>query len=221
MARTIPTLTVAAVLIATTAFAQTPAPAPTPAASAAPDNAWSFFASAYTYIVPNGDSYVQPTLTADKGRLHLEARYNYESQKTGSAWVGVNFSGGDHVEWELTPIAGVVFGDLDGFAPGYKGSISWRNLSLYSESEYVIDSASTSDSFLYNWSELTYSPTEAFRFGLVVQRTRAYQTARDVQRGLIAGYVYKQAEFTLCVFNPDDDKPTVAFSVGWRPPMIR
>jgi hypothetical protein len=45
---------------------------------------------------------------------------------------------------------------------------------------------------------------EDFRFGLVVQRTRAYQTARDVQRGLIVGYSYKQADFTLCLFNPDE-----------------
>ena len=212
----IATLTAAAVLVATTVRAQTPVPAPTGSAPPAADRAWSIFASAYTYIVPNGDSYVQPTVTADRGRLHLEGRYNYESQHTGSAWVGVNFAGGDRVEWELTPIFGAVFGEIDGVAPGYKGSVSWRKLSLYSESEYVIDAANTSDSFLYNWSELTYEATEAWRFGLVVQRTRAYQTDRDVQRGLIAGYIYKQAEFTLCVFNPDEDKPTVAFSVGWR-----
>ena len=216
MVSRIATLTAAAVLIATTVRAQTPAPAPAATAPPETERAWSFFASAYTYIVPDGDSYVQPTVTADRGRLHLEGRYNYESQRTGSAWVGVNFSGGEHVEWELTPIFGAVFGEIDGVAPGYKGSISWRKLSLYSESEYVIDAANSSDSFLYNWSEFTYAPTDAFRFGLVVQRTRAYQTDRDVQRGFIAGYVYKRAEFTLCVFNPDDDKPTVAFSGGWR-----
>jgi hypothetical protein len=113
-------------------------------------------------------------------------------------------------------MVGGVFGDLDGNAPGYKGSVTWQNVSLYSESEYLIDLASTSDSFLYNWSELTYAFTDAVRAGLVVQRTRAYQTDRDVQRGLIAGYTYRRAEFTFCLFNPDDDKPTSAFSVGFR-----
>ena len=186
------------------------------AQTAPPERAWSFFASAYTYIVPDDSNYVQPTVTADRGRLHLESRYNYEAHKTGSAWFGINFSGGETIEWELTPIIGGVFGDVDGVAPGYKGSISWRRLGLYSESEYVIDTADTSESFLYNWSELTYSITDSLRAGLVVQRTRTYQSDRDVQRGLLIGYSYRRAEFSLCLFNPDDDKPTTAFSAGFR-----
>jgi hypothetical protein len=193
-----------------------PASAQTPPATAPHAASWSFFASAYTYIIPETSNYAQPTFTADRNHLHLEARYNYEAQKTGSAWVGWNFSGGDTVEWEVTPIVGGVFGDVDGVAPGYKGSIAWRKLSLYSESEYVIDTANTSNSFLYNWSELTYGLTESLRAGLVVQRTRAYQTDRDVQRGLIVGYAWRRAEFTFCVFNPDENKPTSAFSVGFR-----
>jgi hypothetical protein len=129
---------------------------------------------------------------------------------------GYNFSGGETVEWELSPIVGAVFGETDGVAPGYKGSLNWSKLGIYSESEYVVDTGDTSNSFLYNWSEFTVSPREALRFGLVVQRTRAYQTDRDVQRGLIVGYSYRRAELTACVFNPDEDKPTFAFSVGSR-----
>ena len=202
-----PIITAAIVVVfAGSASAQTP-----PA-----EKAWSFYASGYTYIIPESANYVQPTFTADRNRIHLEARYNYEGQKTGSVWFGLNFSGGDVVEWELTPIIGGVFGEVDGVAPGYKGSISWRRISLYSESEFVIDTSEASDSFFYNWSELTYAITESFRAGLVVQRTRAYQTDRDVQRGLIVGYSYRRAEFSFCLFNPDDDKPTSAFSIGFR-----
>ena len=80
---------------------------------------------------------------------------------------------------------GAVFGETDGVAPGYKGSLDWRRLGLYSESEYVVDTGDTSNSFLYNWSEFTVSPTDALRVGLVVQRTRAYRTDRDVQRGAV------------------------------------
>src|SRR5262245_1637180 len=125
-----------------TAFA-VPASAQTPAPPA--DKAWTFFASAYTYIIPEASNYVQPTFTADRGRIHLEARYNYEAQKTGSVWFGLNFSGGNTVEWELTPIVGAVFGEVDGVAPGYKGSISWRKRYLYSESELVIHTADTAE----------------------------------------------------------------------------
>ncbi|HWT79462.1 MAG TPA: hypothetical protein VN648_11745, partial [Candidatus Methylomirabilis sp.] len=45
---------------------------------------WSFSASAYTYFVPDSRDYVQPTVTADRRWLHLEARYNYENLETAS-----------------------------------------------------------------------------------------------------------------------------------------
>src|SRR6185436_20186574 len=84
-----------------------------PAATDEPDdNAWSFSASAYTYLVPDSGNYAQPTFTAARGWLHLEARYNYEALDTGSAWVGYNFGGGDTLAWELTPMVGGVFGDI-------------------------------------------------------------------------------------------------------------
>jgi hypothetical protein len=46
---------------------------------------------------------------------------------------GYNFSGGETVTWELTPMVGGVFGDTTGVAPGYKGSLSWKKLEFYSE----------------------------------------------------------------------------------------
>src|SRR4051812_47624056 len=72
-------------------------------------NHWSSSISLYTYVVPEDHNYVQPTITADYGWLHLEARYNYESRDTGSAWLGYNFSGGDALAWEFTPMLGGVF----------------------------------------------------------------------------------------------------------------
>ena len=176
-------------------------------------NRWSFSASAYTYFVYGEQDYVQPTLTADHGWLHLEARYNYEALDTSSAWVGYNFSGGGKLAWELTPMMGGVFGDIDGIAPGYKGSLSWWKLELYSEGEYVYDTNVRSDSFFYNWSELTLSPVDWFRFGMVTQRTRAYQSDVEIQRGFLVGLAYKKTSLTTYVFNPDESHPTVVLAV--------
>jgi len=176
--------------------------------------AWSFSASAYTYVVPDSREYVQPTFTADRDWLHLEARYNYEDLETGSAWVGYNFGGGEKLAWELTPMLGGVFGETTGFAPGYKGSLSWWKLELYSEGEYVIDPGDSSGSFFYNWSELTLAPVDWFRFGLVTQRTRAYEADREVQRGLLAGFSYKSVSLTAHVFNLDESEPTVVVAVS-------
>ena len=109
---------------------------------------------------------------------------------------------------------GGVFGDTTGIAPGYKGSLSWWKLELYSEGEYVFDTRSSSDSFFYNWSELALSPVEWFRFGLVTQRTRVYQTDRDIQRGVLAGFSFKALSLTGYALNPDEGDPTLVLAVG-------
>jgi hypothetical protein len=111
-------------------------------------------------------------------------------------------------------MVGAVFGDLTGVAPGYKGSVSWWKLELYSEGEYVFDPGNSSNNFFYNWSELSLRPIEWFRVGMVTQRTRAYQTDREVQRGLLVGFTYKRLDFTTYVFNPDDHKPTWVLALG-------
>jgi hypothetical protein len=182
-----------------------------------PKEQWTFSASVYAYFPPETDAYLQPTLAADREWLHLEARYNYEALETGSAWFGYNFSGGDKLAWEFAPMLGGVFGKLSGVAPGYHGSLRWRRLELYSEGEYVIDTADSSASYFYNWSELTFSLLDRFWVGVVMQHTHVYQSDREIQRGLLAGFSYKRADFSGYVFNPDDSTPTVliALRLSW------
>jgi len=180
-----------------------------------PDKRWSFSAAASIYVLPDME-YVQPTIIANRNWLHLEARYNYESLDTGSAWFGVNFAGGKTVEWEFIPLLGGVFGDTTGVAPGFKGSLAWWKLEFYTENEYVADTSNHSDSFFYDWSELSVTPAERLRFGLVTQRTRAYASDRDVQRGLLAGVSFKRMNFTSYFFNPDTDKPSFVFAAEFK-----
>ena len=194
--------------------ASTAATTPPAAANQSDDTAWSFSASAYTYVVPDSGNYVQPTFSTDRGWLHLEARYNYEALETGSVWVGYNFSGGETLEWEFRPMLGGVFGDITGIAPGYEGSLSWRRLELYSEGEAVFDTGNSSDSFFYNWSEVTFALADWFRFGLVTQRTRVYRSDREIQRGALVGFTYKKVDVSAYVFNPDDGTPTLVVAVG-------
>jgi hypothetical protein len=184
-------------------------------AEAEPERTWSFSIAAYTYIVPDSREYVQPTVTADRDWLHLEARYNYEDLDTGSAWIGYNLGGGDELTWEITPMLGGVFGETTGIAPGYKGSVGWWKLELYSEGEFMVDTEDSSDSFFYNWSELTLAPVDWFRFGMVTQRTRLYETDRDVQRGVLAGFSWRRVDLAGYVFNPDDE-PTWVVAVGFN-----
>ena len=174
---------------------------------------WSFSASAYTYFAPGIRDYVQPTITADRRGLHLEARYNYEDLETGSVWVGYNFSVGEKLTLDITPMLGGVFGNTSGIAPGLRFSLKWWRLELYAEGEYVFNTRENADSSFYLWSELTVSPVDWLRAGLVAQRTRAYESELDIQRGFLLGLSYKQVEVAGHVFNPDKDKPTYVISI--------
>jgi len=175
---------------------------------------WVFSVSIYTYLAPNDQNYVQPTITADRDWLHLEARYNYEDLVTGSLWVGYNWSIGNELRLSVTPMLGGVLGRTTGIAPGAEVTLDWWKLELYAEGEYVFDTDDSSGSFLYTWSELSLSPVDWFRVGLVSQRTQAYHTDVDLQRGFLAGLAYKRVALRGYVLNPDRDSLTTILAVG-------
>jgi hypothetical protein len=214
----LPVVILAALVLCTEyTSAQTPTNASAAESSSSPGDGhapkWDFSASVNAYSVPDSKDYLQPTFTADRDWLHLEARYNYEALDTGSVWFGYNLGGGGTLAWEFAPMLGIVFGNTSGVAPGYEGTLTWGKLQLYSEGEYVIDTTGSSDTYFYNWSELALAPAEWIRFGVVAQRTRAYQTDRDIQRGLLLGLSYGRLEVTGYVFNPDQSKATVLIAL--------
>jgi hypothetical protein len=178
-----------------------------------PPPSWSGTVSLFTYAVPDEDNFVQPTAGLDRDWLHLEARVNYEDLETVSGWIGRNFSLGEQVVLEITPMGGVVVGRTDGVAVGYSGSLTWRRLDLSSETEYVF-ATGDADSFLYTWSELGWSPVAWLRTGLSVQRTKVYETEFDIQRGLFGTLAFGRWELSTYVFNPDTT-PTVILGVSF------
>jgi hypothetical protein len=208
----------ASIVLAAPAFGQEEPAVPAPSApqSEAPDlPAWSFEASVYTYFVPHDREYVSTIIAADRSWQHFELRYNYEDLDTVSAWLGGNLSAGEEeLTLEITPMIGVVFGNTNGIAPGYKGTLGWRQFEFYSEGEYVIDADDHSFNFFYSWSELTFAPVETFRFGLVTQRTRLYDEEGLTSHGLLAGIAGETWSVTGYLFDPDDDDPTFVLSVG-------
>jgi hypothetical protein len=187
--------------------------------SSLPDSStdqWSLSFNISGYIVPHDRSYASPTFSADRGWLHLGARYNYEDKETGSLWLGYNFSAGEKLVFEATPMIGGVFGTTIGLAPGYLASLSWKRIELSTEGEYVFDTKDHAGSFFYSWMELAYSPRDWCRAGLVAQRTKAYHTDLDVQRGLFVGFSHRRVDFTTYVFNAGWTDPTVVLSLGFN-----
>jgi len=177
---------------------------------------WSFAASLYGYVVPESRDYVNANFTADRRWVHLEARYNYEALETGSLWAGYNFKAGEKLVFEVAPMLGGIFGKLNGVAPGYNLSLSYKAFALSSQSEFVFDTGDSSGNYFYTWSELTYSPWEWFHTGLVVQRTKAYKSDLDVQRGFLVGVSYKRVDLTTYVFNLGWTDPTIVLAVAFN-----
>jgi hypothetical protein len=202
-------------LLLVPACSQTPADQTTEQQQSAADK-WDYSLAVMGYLVPNDVSYASPTFMADHTWLHLEVRYNYESLQTGSLWAGYNFSAGDKVALSVTPMLGAVFGDTNGIAPGYEFSLSYWKIELTSDGEYVYAPTNSHNSFFYSWNELVYSPADWFHAGLVAQRTRAYQTGLDVQRGFSVGVAHKDVDFTVYTFNAGWTDPTIVLSLSWK-----
>jgi hypothetical protein len=178
------------------------------------EKAWSFDLTGYWTNPPKDEAYGSAILRADRGALHLEGRYNYEGIDTGSAWAGWTFTWSGAVELSLVPMAGVVFGHTQGVAPGLELDLTWKVLELYTEAEWAFDVGGRDESFFYMWTELTVSPKEWLGFGLVAQRTRVFDTAVDVDRGLLLRFHVRSVSVTGYVFDLDTDRPYVMVGVG-------
>ena len=192
-----------------------------PATSAAQDAGdgeardWSVSAAVAVYGLPEEGNYAQPMVTVDRGVLHCEVRYNYEALRTASLWAGYAFRGGHRLEWELTPMVGAVLGVMDGIAPGYVAPLSWWKLDGYIEGEYVFATASE-DSFAYHWSEAAIAPFDWLRAGMATQRTRAYATERNIQRGPFVNATFERIDAAVYAFIGARSEPTFVVSIGWN-----
>ena len=217
MTRSLAIVLLMGVVLAQPLFSQAPLPQPGQPSSGAPASSgpWEFSLAALTYVVPDESNYVSPYFRADRNWLHLEARYNYEALRTGSAWIGYNLSARKNFVFDFTPMIGGVFGRTQGVAPGFLMSLAYKKLDLSTEDEYVFDAEDSTENFFYTWSELGYSPVNWLRVGLVGQRTRAYQTPLDLQRGLFAGVSYKRLGFATYIFNLGWTDPTTVFAASF------
>ena len=174
---------------------------------------WEYSFSTSTYLLPHGRDFANPNLTADRDWLHLEARYNYEAQKTGSLWLGYNFSFGEKLVVEATPMLGGVFGDITGIAPGYVLSVSYKGIELFTQGEYFIDAARRDGKFFYTWTEISATPVEWLRLGVVIDRTKAFGSDFDIRRGPFIGFNYRKVDFTTYWLSPGSTNSAIVFSI--------
>ena len=183
-------------------------------ASPAAKPSWEFAITAYPTIVRGGENYTSAIAVADRGPLHLEARYNYESVGARSAFVGWTLSGGEGLTWEVTPLLGGAWGATQAFVPALEVSVAWKKIDIYVEAEYVDDSQQRTDSYFYAWSELGFRPAEWLRVGIAGQRTKTYSNERDIQRGPFAQITWGAVTIGGYWFNPGSSSQVFVGMIG-------
>ena len=95
---------------------------------------------------------------------------------------------------------GAVLGRTAGIAPGYQLSLTYRRLTVSDTGEFIVDARDRSSSFFYAWPQVDYALADWLKVGFAAQRTKAYRTDFDVQRGALVGVAFGRVEFTSYVF---------------------
>lgn len=170
------------------------------------ESAWSATFSLNNYIFAD-DYIIMPVVQAGVNRLHLEARYNYEDLRTASFFGGYDFTIGEDVTLDITPMLGIAFGQSAGIIPAVELTLACGAFSLYNESEFLVSAQGREESFFYSWSEFTYAPLPWLNLGLVATRTRLYKTDLDLQRGIGAGIAQERFGITGYLMNAGFDAP--------------
>jgi hypothetical protein len=200
--------TVAAVL----AFALLPA-AVTAQSTPGQERFWSFSAET-DYFLREDVDFLMPVFSADGGPLHFEGRWNYEDLETLSVWAGWSFEAGRKLQLSVTPMVGGLVGRTKGFAPGLELALSWRRLELSSQSEHVFDVEGHEGDFFYNWSELTFQALPWLSVGLAAQRTRLYQSDREIDRGIVVSLMRRGVSLSIYSFDPDVEERFVIVALA-------
>lgn len=185
---------------------------PQDAVAPAPDSGWTGFFNVDTYLLPEEEDYLQPTIAADRGRLHLEARYNYEDYRTGSAFAGFNAAGGRAVAWTVTPMLGVSFGRTAAAVPAFRGAVTFWRLEASAEGEWAFAFDNEDDSFFYAWLEADLSLTDWMWAGLSSQTTKVFGEPQDTEWGPVVGFAIGPVDLATYVFNLGQSRPSVIVS---------
>lgn len=161
---------------------------------------WGF--EHYNYIRQPDAAIFVPMLHLETGsKWYGEVRYNYEDANTVSLFAGKTITGGNSLEYTMTPMAGYSAGRFTGVSIAANMDLEWKSFYFSAQSQYSIATRKTAADFLFNWSELGYAISDHFYTGLAVQYT-LQEGINDLEPGLLAGLSFRNISFPLYIFSP-------------------
>ena len=174
------------------------------------DEPWTLGASLFWYLAPGQRNFWVLNASADNGPAHVELRYHDEAIGTASGLIGWNFEWGEQLKLVLTPLVGCLIGDQGGPILGLNLALSWGPIFVSSQSEWLWEIQGGNGWFFYTWNEFDVRPWPWMRVGIVTQRTRLFQTAREYIFGPLIGFTVWKIQFSLFWFQPGGIDQTFA-----------
>jgi hypothetical protein len=169
------------------------------------------------YYTGGGSSSIVPKIYyQNRKKWYGELRYNYEAPQTLSLNAGKMFSGKSLFSYSITPIAGIVFGKLNGITAGTSIEVDYKRIYFSSEIQNTFSAEKRSDNLLFSWSELGYEITGAIYGGFALQMTHQTFSGTVWEPGIMMGWLYKSWTFPLYIFNPGGNNRNFVAGINWE-----
>lgn len=171
----------------------------------------------YHYIGTTESATVVPVLHYQtKKGWYGEVRYNYDERNTFSILGGKTFSTRNNIPFSFTPMAGITFGELNGYTAGINISVEKSSFFFGTQSQYTVSTTKKYGNFIFNWCELGYQPLNWMYAGLSLQHTQVYGEKPLWEPGLMLGFSFKQVSFPLYAFNTFNNNRFFILGVNWE-----
>ncbi len=145
-----------------------------------------------------------------------ELRYNYEDVEALSMHFGKKFAFKKMPAVEITPVVGVVLGNLNAGSAGSGIEISFNKLCFFSEPQYVFSFNNESENYMYSWTEVSYEIFSFFYTGIALQQTKLFSMPNVFEPGIMAGVSIKNFDIPIYCFSPASSNKNFVLGVNWR-----
>ena len=171
----------------------------------------------YYYWQQKSTSIVVPKVYYESPKKwYTEFRYNWEELQTASVHFGRQIKFKKLSELTLTPVAGVLFGKLNGGSAGAIIELEFNKFLFLCEPQYVFSFQQKGQNFLYSWSELSYEINSFSYAGLALQQTQLYNEQNYFEPGIMAGLTLGRFDIPIYCFSPTSSKKNFVLGVNWR-----
>lgn len=147
---------------------------------------------------------------------YAEFRYNYEELQTASIHFGKKLEFKNFPSLEITPMAGLIYGRINGGSSGALVEVNFKRFYFSSEPQYVFSFQQKEENYFYSWTELSYEVLSFFYAGLALQQTKSYSLPNVFEPGIMAGFSIKNFDIPIYCFSPTSPYKNFVLGVNWR-----